>query len=77
MNEADRANFQSMIKRINSILEDMHEVSERLTATLEAKPAGFRDSDQGEALRDFIVDLEVSQTHLTDIKEILDTAISQ
>ena len=77
MNEADRANFQSMIKRINSILQDMHQVSERLTATLDAKPADFKDSDEGEALRDFIVDLEVSQTHLTDIKEILDTAISQ
>ena len=77
MNEADRANFQSMIKRINSILQDMHQVSERLTATLDAYPADFKDSDEGEALRDFIVDLEVSQTHLTDIKEILDTAISQ
>ena len=72
-----RDEFRGMIKGIDKVLADMHQISEKLTATLDAKPAGFKDSDEGEALRDFIVDLEVSQTHLTDIKEILDTAASE
>lgn len=77
MNEENRIKLRALIKPLKQILEEMGQVSEEMTAAYEAMPEGAKESDNGEYLRDVIVDLEISQTHLTDIKEIIENATSQ